>query len=265
MNTKTLVRLSNTIGIIAIILLVYWVFVFISVTVFGLKVFKGNLSESFYWSIIGILALMFGSLILNVMLNLTRIAEKHNLDKIEKSSSRRFGWVIALSFPVLLAFLFFGDYLSAKKKEDRLIASAKSVLEIDAKKTDQLLDYTFTKNWINESVNTLQLYSGTDVNFPTIRLIVKDEVDGIPVYMGFNQYNVNPKDTSSLEKRNFIHKTTQEEREYLSKVFSGESKDVRFHSQNGIYELFYPVHKGDKKIVLYFSDFQGGNYGSISK
>jgi hypothetical protein len=265
MNTKTLVRLSNTIGIIAIILLVYWVFIFISVTVFGLKVFKGNLSESYYWSIIGILALMFGSLILNVMLNLTRIAEKHNLDKVEKYSSRKFGWVIGLSFPILLAFLFFGDFVSAKKKEARLIESAKSVVEMDAKKTDQLVEYAFTKGWINETANTLQLYASTDVNFPTIRLIAKDEVDGISVYMGFNHYNVNPGDTSSLVKRNFIHKTTQEEREYLSKVFSGKSEDVRFNSRNGIYELFYPLTRGNKKIVLYFSDFQGGNYGSISK
>ena len=88
MDNRSLVRLSNIIGIIAIILLVYWVFVFISITVFGLKVFKENITETFYLSVVGILALMFGSLIINVMFNLTRIAEKHNLDAINSKSNK---------------------------------------------------------------------------------------------------------------------------------------------------------------------------------
>jgi hypothetical protein len=62
MNNKALVRLSNIIGIISILLLVYWVFVFISIQVFGFKVFRENLTETFYLSVLGILALMFGAL-----------------------------------------------------------------------------------------------------------------------------------------------------------------------------------------------------------
>ena len=42
MNNKALVRLSNVIGIVSIILLVYWTFIFISITVFGVKVFRGK-------------------------------------------------------------------------------------------------------------------------------------------------------------------------------------------------------------------------------
>jgi hypothetical protein len=80
MNNKTLVRLSNIIGIVSIILLVYWVFVFVSIEVFGLKVFRENMTETFYLSVVGILALMLGALIINVMFNLTRIAEKHYQD-----------------------------------------------------------------------------------------------------------------------------------------------------------------------------------------
>jgi hypothetical protein len=45
MNNKSLVKLSNIIGIVSIVLLIYWVFTFISVTVFGLEIFRGNLAE----------------------------------------------------------------------------------------------------------------------------------------------------------------------------------------------------------------------------
>ena len=64
MNNKTLVKLSNIVGLISIILLIYWVFIFISITVLGLKVFKENLTETFYFSVLGILALMFAASLL---------------------------------------------------------------------------------------------------------------------------------------------------------------------------------------------------------
>ncbi len=38
MNPKNLVKISNIIGRISILLLVYWVFVFMTTEVFGLKV-----------------------------------------------------------------------------------------------------------------------------------------------------------------------------------------------------------------------------------
>ena len=44
MNAKQIVRFSNIIGITSILLLVYWVFTFITIQVFGLKVFKENMT-----------------------------------------------------------------------------------------------------------------------------------------------------------------------------------------------------------------------------
>ena len=108
MNYKTLVKLSNIIGIISIILLVYWVFVFISITVFGLKIFRENITETFYLSVLGVLALMLGSLIINVMFNLTRIAEKHNQDElsVSKQVNKKMGLLFGLSFPLIFGLLF---------------------------------------------------------------------------------------------------------------------------------------------------------------
>ena len=110
MNPKKLVRLSNIIGTIAITLLIYWVFIFISYQVFGLKLFREKITETFFTSIVGILALMFGALITNVMFNLTRIAEKHNLDDVNPAStaSQKLRWILILSFPIVLGLLFFG-------------------------------------------------------------------------------------------------------------------------------------------------------------
>jgi len=122
MNNKALVKLSNIIGITSIVLLVYWVFIFISITVFGLKVFRENLTETFYLSVVGILALMFGALIINVIFNLTRIAEKHNQDNNEsKRTSKKLGIIFGLSFPLVFGLLFGGDYLTSSKKEKMLI------------------------------------------------------------------------------------------------------------------------------------------------
>lgn len=58
MDNKTIIKWTNRIALFVIILLVYWVFIFISITVFGLKVFRENITELFlfvnsrdYWYI----------------------------------------------------------------------------------------------------------------------------------------------------------------------------------------------------------------------
>lgn len=48
MDTKLLVKISNIIGLISIILLMYWVFSFVLIEVFGLKVFRQQMTETFF-------------------------------------------------------------------------------------------------------------------------------------------------------------------------------------------------------------------------
>jgi hypothetical protein len=263
MNNKALVRLSNIIGIISIILLVYWVFVFIAIQVFGLKVFRENLTETFYLSVVGILALMFGALIINVMFNLTRIADKHNQDDINnaKKASKRLGLMFVLSFPLILGLLFGGDYLTSKKKEKMLISSAKSIIESNLEKSNKLVNYKFEEKWIIETDDILDLYSKTDTHFPDVSVIVADTLDKSQVFLGFSDYYGKLNDTIQPIKKNFLQKTTKEEREYLTNVFFKNFEDVRFSAHDGHYELFYPYIKDGKKIVLYFADYQ--RYGKI--
>ena len=264
MNNKKLVKLSNIIGITSIILLIYWVFVFIAITVFELKIFRENLTETFYLSVFGILALMFGALMINVMFNLTRIAEKHNADEISqtKKSSKRLTVLFISSFPILFAFMYCGDYLTSQKKQKMLISSAQSIIESDDKKSEKLISYSFDKEWIKETANVLSFYSSIDTHFPHVSVIVSDTLDNKNVFLGFNTYTGISSNDIILPKRiNYIRNTTKEERGYLDKVFFENQDEIRFSAHKGRYELFYPYSKNGKKIVLFFSDYQ--RYGKI--
>ncbi|HLM01124.1 MAG TPA: hypothetical protein VK400_08695 [Pyrinomonadaceae bacterium] len=263
MNLKTLVKLSNIVALVSILLLIYWVFVFISVEVFGFKIFRENISQTFGMSILGILAMMSGSLMINVMFNLTRIAEKHNRDDVRetKAITKRLGWAFLLSFPLIIIFLFGGDYLTSRKKESMLIDSAKSVIEKYPQKADALLNYQFNENWLTETNNSLDLMRKTDRNFPSVLVIVKDSIDNSDVFLGFHGYTKSNDSAQQPEKQKFILETTKFERDYLNKVFNENYGEIRFSASDGKYELYYPYFKDGKKIVLYFSDFQ--RYGKL--
>lgn len=263
MNPKTIVRLSNIVGMASIILLIYWVFVFMSVEVFGLKVFRENITQTFEMSILGILALMFGALIINIMFNLTRIAQKHNQDEknLKKTYSRKIIWLFALSLPVIFGLLFFGDYLTSKKKEKLLIESAKSIIQDNSKKTDKLVNYSFDKKWIIETEDILDILSRTDKHFSHISVIVKDSIDGSKLFLDFRSYYGHTYDTVIPLKKEYILETTIPERDYLNKVFDTNFEELRFSAHDGRYELYYPYFNYNKKIVLYFSDYQ--RYGKI--
>lgn len=261
MNNKFLVKLSNLIGSISIILLVYWVFTFILIEIFGLKVFRENLTSTFYLSILGILALMLGALIINIMFNMTRIAQKHNADVEQNFVNKKIIWTLLAIFPLIAILLFSGDYFTSVRKKNMLIQSADSVVKLNENISDQLLNYQFDENYIQQTKKNLELLSATDKNFPSIAVIVKDSIDDSPVFLGFKKdYYYLPKD-SVLRKVDYIRKTTEDERKYLHSVFDGNNFGIRYSSYNGNYELFYPYLKGNKKIIFYLSDYQ--NYGKV--
>ncbi|MCG8474722.1 MAG: hypothetical protein MI784_04490 [Cytophagales bacterium] len=269
MNPKKIVKLSNAIGIVSIVLLVYWVFVFITVEVFGLKVFRENITQTFYLSILGILALMFGALIINIMFNLTRIAQKHNNDPVQgKNGKLRVRTVVFIaSFPVIFGLLFGGDYLSTKRREKLLIRSAESIVSDYSAKANQLLDYSFGKKWIDNAEDILYILSKTDKHFPHITVVVKDTISGSPLYLVFDpEYNheySEEDDKLPPLKKQYIMETTKPERDYLQGVFAGKSNAVRFSAHDGRYQLFYPYGKDDRMIVFLFSDYKRhGKFGS---
>jgi hypothetical protein len=76
-----MVAISNIIGVISIILLIYWVFTNSLVEIFQLKVFRQNITQAFGYSVMGILALMFGVLMVNKIIVLM-LSEQSRYGKI---------------------------------------------------------------------------------------------------------------------------------------------------------------------------------------
>lgn len=262
MNPKSLVKLSNYIGLTSIILLIYWVFTFITSEVFGFRVFRENLTETFYMSIIGILALMLGALIINIMFNLTRIAQKHNNDSFSPSiGSRKKLLALAMGFPLIFIIQFGGDYLTTQRKKTLLLNSAQSIIEQNPQKIACLTTYQFTKTWISKTETVLDILSKTDSNFPQISVIVSDTLDQSPVLLGFRYYQGQITDTLPPRKNSYIQSTTPQERAYLKNIFTHQTNKIRFSAHDGRYELFYPVTNNNQTIVLWFSEYQ--RYGKI--
>ena len=119
MNAKKLVKATNIVGMVAVTLLVYWVFALILIQVFGLKVFREHITEIFLMSILGIFAVMGGTLMLNIMLNLTRIARARTRGRKQKAAGKPYirCWQYSL---LLAALLFGGNYLTIQQKTRHL-------------------------------------------------------------------------------------------------------------------------------------------------
>ncbi len=263
MNAKKIVSFSNTLGIVAFCLLIYWVFTFIMMEVFGLKVFRENITQTFYLSILGILALMLGALILNIMFNLTRIAQKHNADvQGETPPKKRTALVFIISFPIIVLLLFLGDYATTVKKERMLIESARSIIDSNQRKIERMANYTFSKEWITDTADSLAFLSKIDKNYADVSVLVVEKIDDVPVFLMFrNYFYQDMTDEKPLNKTSYIFETDLPQREYLMKTLTEGKKKEWFRSHDGSYELFYPISTEKNTIVLYFQDRQ--RYGKI--
>ncbi len=109
-DTTQIIRATNRIAVFFIGLLIYWIFIFISIQVFDFKVFRENITQSFFFSIIGIFAVLGEAVVVNIMFNLTKIAD--HIGKTEttppkniRTSNWRWGLFIA-SFPLLFGLLY---------------------------------------------------------------------------------------------------------------------------------------------------------------
>ncbi len=214
MNLKTIVKLSNIVAAISIILLIYWVFIFVSIEVFGFKIFRENITQTFSMSIFALMALMGGSLMLNVMFNLTRIAQKHNNDEVveTKGISKNLGLLFLISFPLIFGLLFGGDYLTSKKKERMLIQTAKSIVETNSARAKEIANYQFSKDWLVRTDESLSLISKSERNFPDAAVIVNDSIDEAQTFLHFRSYiSRSDKDGNEIapDKKDYILRSDQ--------------------------------------------------------
>ena len=292
MNAKKLVKATNIIGMVAVTLLVYWVFALILIQVFGLKVFREHITEIFLMSILGILAVMGGTLMLNIMLNLTRIAERRQEEEVR--GGRKTVYLLLAVFPILAALLFGGNYLTIRQKRDILTQSSERIVKDNPAQIDALTDYRFDLAYIKKSSEILDLMAKDDLSFKSAMIIVQDKIDNKPVYLAFSadsrlnvggeavpaasqneavpaaNQNVEGNDNFVMDrngekvmvkKMDYVYSPNLKEREYLQKVFAGQTQEMRYEAEDGHYSLCHPYRKNGKTIILCFSDYQ--EYGKI--
>ncbi len=266
MNYDRLIKFTNKVAIFATIALFYWVFIFLIITTFDLKIFREHITEIFYLSILAIFAILSGAIVLNVMSNLSKISsaisEGRGSNTPIKKLSRKTMIAIGVSFLLVCGILFAGNWLSAEKKKNMLISSAKSLVSENHTQLAILANYQFSKEYVKKAENTLTVIKKIDKYFPEVVLIVPDVVENKKVFLGFGGHEYREKD-EEIEKHMFIYSASIEERLYLEKVFTGQENNYKFSYSKGNYELYFPALLDGKRVVLYFSDYQRyGKFGS---
>ena len=282
MNAKKLVKATNIVGMVAVVLLVYWVFVLILSNVFGLKVFREYITEIFLMSILGIFAVMAGALILNIMLNLTRIAERGQEE--ESKGGRKTLYLLLAVFPVLAALLFGGNYLTVQKKRQILTQSLERIVKDNPSQINALADYRFDFAYIKKAALILELMSKEDSAFKAATVIVPDTIGNKQVYLAFsadsqlsgideqapnargvgddNGFVVTRNgNKETISKTQYLYAPNLSDREYLKRISAGQTNEIRYEVKDGNYSLCHPYRQNGKTIVLCFSDYQ--QYGKI--
>ncbi|WP_024467621.1 helix-turn-helix domain-containing protein [Treponema pedis] len=161
---------------------------------------------------------------------------------------------------IITILLFSGDYLTTRKKERMLVQSAESIVVSNKNVIDEIINYEFSKEWINNTSAKLKLLSKLDRNYENISILVNDSIDGVPVFLMFDNYYY-IKNDSKPDKVDFVFQSDIKQREYLEKVFQNNFLEKKFSAYDGNYEMFYPIKYNNKIIVLYFQDRQ--RYGKV--
>ena len=254
-----IVKLTNKIALIAVFLLIYWVFIFVINAVFEFRVLKENLTEMFFLSVFGIFAILFGSIILNIMYNLTAIAEGRPSQQ-ESNFSKKPVILFLASLGIIAFLLYYADLKTSQKKEEYLVSSAARVLEDQADIVDRLSDYSFSKEYIENANEDISILSKVEEKYPNVTVIVRDQVKANSVLLGFGSYS-SVFDKTEPKKTRFILSTSSAERDYLNSVFDGKNKNHLFSSHDGRYEIYYPAQTSKGIIVIHMS--QRSRYGKL--
>ncbi len=257
-----IVKITNKIALTTIMLLIYWVFIFVSSTVFGFKVFKENMTEIFLLSILGLFTILSGAVILNIMLNLTAIAERRpeRAEKKPKKISKMIMPLFLGSLVTIFCLLYAGDLATSKQKENYLVSAASSLVEEQKSIIHRLANYTFSREYIERACQDIKILSKVEEKFPQVTVIVMDKIDGKNFLLAFSSYSEPDKDKKA-KRADYILSTSSEERKYLYSVFEENLSKYRFSADNGSYEVYYPVMTDKGNIVIHLSQYN--RYGKI--
>ncbi len=267
MNHDFLIKTTNKVALYATLALFFWVFIFLTVTIFDLKIFRQYITDTFFLSVLGIFAILGGALILNVMSNLSNISsairdQRSIAAPTAKPINKKIVIALGLALPLIVAALFIGNSMSANKKKTLLVESAQTLITQNQAELAVLANYQFTPEYVEKAEKTIGIIKRIDKNFPEVMLVLPDNIDTKKVFLAFGR-NGYVEDKKKIDKSQFIFSATKDERAYLEKIFSGEDMGYRFNNDKGNYHLYFPASVNGKKIMLYFSDYQRyGKFGS---
>ncbi|MEI1280532.1 hypothetical protein V6Z05_19535 [Leptospira venezuelensis] len=265
MNIEHIRKLSYRIILIGLLTLLYWVVAFITINVFGLRVFREKLTELFLISILGIFALIAGSFLLNIVTNLTIIADSAKENKEVSSNSRKsqvkYFILFLLSLILLIGFLFLGNYLTINKKRNLLERDAARLISEYHSEIELLAVYKFSKTYENKAAEILRIVSQVNDEFPTVKIIHRITHDSKNVLIAFDQETDWDKD-SNYKETDFIYTSSREEKDYINSILDeGKELSPYFEADEGYYKLIYPIKIKNNIFFLLLTDYQ--RYGKI--
>ncbi len=267
MNAKTYVKISNVIGLVSIILLVLWVFSYILIEVFDLLIFRKNMTETFMLSIVALIAVLAGALFVNVMFNLTRIADKHNIDDDSKTVSKKAIVGLVMIFPLIASLLFTGNYFSENKKESFMMQSTKNFLSKSTIFHDRLENIEFDEQWVDNLAEELQMFNSKELNFDNPSVLFHLNLEGkSKFYLVKYSDTYNTKqltDSLPINLSRYRVYYNELDREYYDRVFQQGYKEHRFIRNGNYFKLEFPYTYKGKTVVIRTSDYQQyGKFGS---
>ncbi|MFK4753771.1 hypothetical protein [Oceanobacter antarcticus] len=129
------------------------------------------MTEIFLLSILGIFAILSGAIILNIMFNLTAIADGRDIEKRENiPSGKKTIYMFLSSLVAIFIFLYAGDLATSKKKEKYLVSSAAELLEEQKDIIGRLSRYSFSREYIESASQDIKVLSKVEEKFPRLRL-----------------------------------------------------------------------------------------------
>ena len=237
LNHDKMIFLTKKASFILTITFLYWIFAFICNFALGLRIEDEEWLKIFLIITMVMLALLAISVILNIVLTLTK-SGKNKICAV----------LFILSFPAIIGLLYLGDLGVSRFTEKELLNFAEKIVAENKDIMESLGEYRYDLSYLR-SVDQFLESLGENKGF-FVELIEKDDEENR--FLALDKYIA----LDELPEKGFItHYCSEEEHhEYLQGVFGGENEDYLFTSHKlyrHLFMLYYPVKTENRLIVLY--------------
>jgi heme/copper-type cytochrome/quinol oxidase subunit 2 len=220
--------------------------------------------------------IMIISFMINVMSNLSTIKEslgKTDSQSIvdDKNKNGLIFWVIIIPI-IIISLSLIINYIPNWKLKAQLNSSADTILQTYSNELADICDYSFTKEWIDNTSKLISRVAESDQDVRHIlSIIVKDDTDE---YLSserqrglwsWDDYDVLSENTEKEDldeepkKDEYVYSpSSTKEKDYLDKVFLHNYKRQYYIFIKNTGELFLPYENDGNIIVLKVLGFKNG-------